>query len=265
MLGGSQVARRVLHLGDQGEGLDLAARFLNRRPAAERITAGVQDEDNVMFQSNFVGEVAFLEHPDVDYRVFHVHYTQRNQATYRWREAREVYEQNDELVWSASFDGVPYVWITRAYPHDPEAFHIDHPLDVRLGSRIRLLGYRLSSSELRASDTLTLTLFWQSTGELSEDYHVFVHLQDGNDMLVAQHDGVPLYGERPTWSWQEAEVLQDEHRLFIDGSLPEGRYMLSVGMYDYPSGIRLPAVGPAGHDVAENRIVLQELEVASLK
>jgi hypothetical protein len=85
---------------------------------------------------------------------------------------------------------------------------------------------------------------------LPEDYHVFVHLQDENDMLVAQHDGVPMYGERPTWSWQEAEIIQDEHRLLVDGSLPEGRYTLSVGMYDYPSGIRLPVVGPAGHNLA---------------
>jgi hypothetical protein len=265
MLGGSRLARHVLHLGDQGEGLDLAACFLNRRPAAQRITAGVQDEGNMMFRGNFVGDVALLGHPDVDYKVFYIHNVQRDQAVYRWREVREVYNLTHEPIWSVSFDGVPYAWIIRAYPDDPEAFQIDHPLDVQLGRDIRLLGHRLSSNDLRSSDALTLTLFWQSTAELAQDYHVFVHLQDENDVLVAQHDGVPLNGERPTWSWQEAEVLRDEHKLFVDGSLPEGKYTLSVGMYDYPSGTRLPAVGSAGHILAEGRVVLQEFEVASLK
>jgi hypothetical protein len=265
LLGGSRVARRVLHLGDQGEGLDLAARFLNRRPDAERLTAGVQDMENLMFRSNFVGRVESMGHPDVDYRVFSVHYAQRNEGVYRWTEVKEAYDQTNELVWSVSFDGVPYVWVSRAYPHDPQAFEIDHPLNVALGDSIRLLGYSLSSSELTSSDTLTVTLFWQSTRELPASYHVFVHLQDEDGTLVAQHDGAPLYGERPTWSWQAAEVLQDEHRLPTDDSLPGGEYTLSVGMYDYPSGTRLPVVETGGHRLPDDRIVLQEVEVASSK
>jgi hypothetical protein len=252
-----------LHLGDQGEGLDLAARFLNGRPGAERIIAGMEDTGNAMFRGNFVGRVESIEHPDVDYKVFCIHWAQRNRGVYRWEEVREAYGQTDEPVWSASFDGVPYVWVLRAYPDDPQQFDIDQPLGASLGGRIRLLGYCLSSNQLRPSGTLTLTLFWQATGESFKDHHVFVHLQDENDMLVAQHEGVPLNGEHPTWSWQEGEVLQDEHSLFIDGTLPEGRYTLSVGMYDYPSGKRLPAVGQAGQELPEDRIVLQEFEIAS--
>jgi len=263
LLGGSRVARRVLHLGDQGEGLDLAARFLNRRPGAERLTAGVQDTDNVMFRSNFVGRVESMGHPDVDYKVFSVHYTQRNEGAYRWSEVREAYNETNELVWSVSFDGVPYVWVSRAYPHDPQSFDMDHPLNVALGDSIRLWGYSLSSSELTSSETLTVTLFWQSTGVLSADYHVFVHLQGEDGALVAQHDGTPLYGERPTWGWQEAEVLQDGHTLPTDDSLPNGRYVLSVGMYDYPSGVRLPVVEPGGERLPDDRIVLQQVEIAS--
>jgi hypothetical protein len=263
LLGGSRVARRVLHLGDQGEGLDLAARFLSRRPGAERLTAGVQDTENLMFRSNFVGRVEPMGHPEVDYNVFSVHYTQRDEAVCRWPELQETYDQTDELVWSVSFDGVPYVWVSRAYPHDPQAFDVGHLLNVALGDSIRLLGYSLSSSELTSGDTLTVTLFWQSTRELSVDYHVFVHLQGEDDTLVAQHDSAPLDGERPTWGWQEAEVLQDEHRLPTDDSLPDGEYVLSVGMYDYPSGVRLPVVNPDGERLPNDRIVLQEVEIAS--
>ena len=263
LLGGSRVAQHVLHLGDQGEGLDLAADFLNQRPGAERLTVGVHDLHDLMFQGNFVGNVESIIDPDVDYKVYSVHYTRRQKRVYRWEEIQEAYDQADELVWSTSFDGVPYVWIARAYPHDPQAFEVDHPLDVKMGDHIHLWGYWLSSSDLSANDTLTVTLLWQSTEQLSTDHHVFVHLQDADGSLVTQHDGVPAYGERPTWSWQEDEVLEDRHALFIESNLPDGEYMLSVGMYDYPSGVRLPAIDLAGDRQKENRVILQEIRITS--
>jgi hypothetical protein len=262
LLGGSRVAQHILPLGDQGEGLDLAARFLNSRPGAELLTAGASDKENLMFRSNFVGDTQSIENLDVDYRVFFINQAQRDLGTDLWKNLREACQQA-EPVWSVSFDGVPYVWICRAYPYSAEAFAIDHPLDVRLGDHIRLLGYHLDSSSLSAGETLIVTLFWQSDDRLIEDYHVFVHLLNADESLVTQHDGVPVQGERPSWSWQDAEVLQDEHMLVTDSGLPDGTYTLSIGMYEYLSGVRLPAVGPAGERLPEDRIVLQDIQVTS--
>jgi hypothetical protein len=216
-----------------------------------------------MFKSNFVGSVEPITHPDVDYKVYFIHHTQRNKGVYRWEEIQKAYGETDEPIWSASLDGVPYVWISRAYPHDPRAFEADHPLDVKLGDHIHLWGYWLSSNHLSANDTLTVTLLWQSTKSLSADYHVFVHLQDAAGALVTQHDSVPLHGERPTWSWQEGEVLQDKHELFIEDGMLDGNYTLSVGMYDYPSGVRLPTTDLAGGRLTENRVILQEIRISS--
>ena len=106
-----------------------------------------------------------------------------------------------------------------------------------------------------------MTLFWQSDSRLSEDYHTFVHLLDAEGRLVAQHDGVPVYGERPTWSWWDAEVIQDEHVLVTDSDLPTGTYTLFTGMYDFPTGIRLPAVGPTGERLPEDSVLLQDVRV----
>lgn len=257
LLGGSRVAQHVLHLGDQGEGLDLAAHFLNSRPGAERIVAGVQDKDNLMFRDNFVGRIAHpVSRPGADYRVFFVHYNQRWGGVSSWEAC-----QQEEPIWSVSFDGVPYAWICRTYPHDPEALAIDHRLDVQLGDHIRLLGYRLSADSLSAGDALTATLFWQLDGPLVEDYHVFVHLLGANDLMGAQHDGVPVRGKRPTWSWQDGEVFRDEHTLVTDVSLPDGAYALSTGMYDYATQARLPAIGPDGERLPEDRVVLQDIQV----
>jgi hypothetical protein len=144
-----------------------------------------------------------------------------------------------------------------------ETFPIDHPLDVRLGDHIRLLGYGLSSGSLAAGDMLTVTLFWQSDGQLVEDYHVSSHLQSADGSMVAQPDGVPVLGRRPAWSWQEGEVLQDAHALVTEAERPAGLHTLSVRMYRYPSCVRLPVIGPDGVRLSEDRIVLQEVPLVT--
>jgi hypothetical protein len=131
-------------------------------------------------------------------------------------------------------------------------------LDVQLGAHIYLRGYQLSASDLSAGNTLTVTLFWQSDSRLAEDYHVFVHLLNTEEQLVAQHDGVPVYGERPTWSWWDGEVIRDEYVLNIDPDLPAGAHTLSVGLYDSMTKVRLPMIMPAGDRLPDDRIVLPE-------
>jgi len=67
-------------------------------------------------------------------------------------------------------------------------------VDVHIGDHIQLLGYRVDAGESSADDEVRVTLFWQSDGELSKSYHVFVHLVSERGRLVAQHDGIPMWG-----------------------------------------------------------------------
>jgi hypothetical protein len=261
LLGGSRVAQHILPLGDQGEGADLAAHFLNGYPGAERRMAGVHRRLEELSERIFVGRSDGIELPEAEYYVFAINSIQRQNRIEYWGEAWEAC-QDKEPLWSISFDGVPYVWIYPAYPSNPELFAIDHRLDLQqLGDHIQLLGYRLSSSDISAGDALTVLLFWQSDGRVTENYHVFVHLQSAAGQMVAQHDGVPMQGKRPTWDWRDREVFQDEHVLVTDASLPSGLYTLSVGMYDHLTEVRLPVVGPGGEQLPHDRIVLQEIQV----
>jgi hypothetical protein len=261
LLGGSRVAQHVLQTGDQGEGLDLAARFLNSYPGAERMEVGVQNMANLMFTSNFAGRTRPIDRP-ADFRVFFINDVQREFLLGLWEDPWEACQQTGPL-WSASFDGVPYVWVCPSYPYDPQVFDIEHRLGVQLGDHVDLLGYELSSNQVAAGDTLTVTLFWQSDGRTVEDYHVFVHLLGTNGDMVGQQDGVPVRGARPTWSWRDAEVLQDEYALVIDADLPASTLTLSVGMYDYQTKARLPALTPDGERLPKDRILLQEIQVRS--
>jgi hypothetical protein len=263
LLGGSGVAQYVFQLGDQGEGLDLAARYLNGKPGSGFVTVGVCDDGNLMFRENFNGVTKPINHPGVDYRVFYVNDVQRadrfEHCEDHWRACLE-----QGPVWTASFDGVPYVWICQAYPQDIGSYPMDRRLDVQLGEHIDLLGYRLDSAEISSSGALTVTLLWRSDGEVVADNHVFVHLMDGEGRLVAQHDGVPGEG-RPTWSWQAGEVVQDNHRLVVpqDVLSETSPYTVSVGLYDHGTGVRLPAVMPDGARLPGDRIPLQGIQMTA--
>lgn len=79
---------------------------------------------------------------------------------------------------------------------------------------------------------LEVSLLWQATGEISQDYTVFSHILDENGQIVAQHDGTPATGTRPTSSWLFEESILDKHPITIPESLAPGRGRLVVGLYD---------------------------------
>jgi hypothetical protein len=149
------------------------------------------------------------------------------------------------------------------------AYHLDlplaptHPTTSTLGDGIALHGYSLSQDVLRAGDTLTVTLFWERTGQVDDDYHVFVHLADGEERVWGQHDGQPLLGVHPTGRWAEDLMLPDPHALQIDSRAPPGVYDLVVGMYRWPSLERLPAAHSNGDRWPDDRIVLAPLTVSA--
>ena len=100
-------------------------------------------------------------------------------------------------------------------------------------------------AKVRAGDPIEVGLRWQATVRPRANYSVFVHLLDGSGTTVAQHDGWPAAGGRPTSGWQPGEVVDDHHALLTAVSLAPGRYQLETGLYD-AAGVRLALDSGAG-------------------
>ena len=77
---------------------------------------------------------------------------------------------------------------------------------------------------------------------IERDYTVFVHLTDENGQPVAQTDGQPGGGTRPTSGWQPGEAVRDSYAVPLAADMPPGVYTLQVGMYLWP-GIDAPDIG----------------------
>lgn len=136
-----------------------------------------------------------------------------------------------------------------------------HPMSVRLGDSASLTGYDLSAPSLHAGQPVTVTLYWQAIQPTQKDSHVFVHLLCADERLIAQDDGVPGQGWYPSMIWNAREVIRDEHRLKLASDAPAGVCELSVGLYDFETGDRLPAVDASGQRFTNDRVILTSLNV----
>ncbi len=129
------------------------------------------------------------------------------------------------------------------------------------GEQIMLQGFAMVSSSgrltnLSAGDRVCLVLQWQALTDIGTDYTVFTHLigPDSTSGLLAQHDGPPLHGMKPTSIWHRGDIIQDIHHLTIPSDAPSGLYQIDIGLYNALTGERLltPTEGRST-DFASNR------------
>ncbi|MGI6374398.1 MAG: hypothetical protein ACOX3S_00145, partial [Anaerolineae bacterium] len=132
----------------------------------------------------------------------------------------------------------------------------EHGCDYRFGEVGALVGW----STRAEAGTLMLELVWQAaTAPATPEYVVFAHLRQG-DALVAQHDGPPAEGKRPTVGWRQGEYVVDRRQIDLAG-VPAGEYALYVGLYDPLTGERVSALDD-GVALPSSEVLLGQIEVA---
>lgn len=112
----------------------------------------------------------------------------------------------------------------------------------------------------RQDHELTVTLWWSCLDEIEGDYTAFVHVYDSEGHLVAQRDGYPLLGLFPFWLWQEGYVVRDVRQIALSEDLPEGYYVLVVGLYDRSTGARMYAFDKQGLRYRDNAVPVLTFE-----
>ncbi|MGD2049703.1 MAG: glycosyltransferase family 39 protein [Chloroflexota bacterium] len=260
LFGGSRVARRFLPFQDNGEGLELAARYLSQLPHGQDETATLYDRSAIVFQREFIGRTLTEFVPWATYRVYYINHLMRDIGREVWGESWAA-DQNEEPLMTVEFDGVTYVWVYGEIPEDPVPGKPRKAINYRLGDSIVLKGFKLSDEVISPGEPNTVVLYWQPQEEVSGDYTIFVHLLSNDGELVAQQDNVPLNGIRPTDTWLAGEELEDVYNILTPEDLPPGQYELSVGMYDSETIVRLPAFDDAGNRLAGDRIIIEQVLV----
>ena len=154
------------------------------------------------------------------------------------------------------------LWVQSAAPRFDAPLRIDQPIKVSLGEQITLWAYELDCTA-QAGEAASVTLYWKAEQKVDTAYKVFVHLYDGQGGILAQSDGQPGLGTRPTTTWERGEFVADRHFITIPPDAELGSYELGVGLYDPQSGKRVPVFDPEGELVPQDRIILGSVAIES--
>jgi hypothetical protein len=120
---------------------------------------------------------------------------------------------------------------------------------------ISLASARADLAEVRAGDIVPLALVWTVSAPPPVNLSVFVHLGPADGPPVAQNDGAPAAGFRPTTSGRAGERSLEQRGVSITPATPPGRHTLFVGLYDPATGQRLKLTSGA------DRLALGEIVV----
>lgn len=148
-----------------------------------------------------------------------------------------------------------------------DSFAMQHRVDANLANEITLLGYDLSSTEIRPGEKLAVTLYWQAQSSIDEDYTVFVHVlkrpeEESSDRVMAQQDRQPFDGLFPTSRWQVGQVVKEVYELSIPEGVAPGERQVEVGMYLLATRDRLNVVDAAGSPLGD-RVLLPSVHIST--
>jgi 4-amino-4-deoxy-L-arabinose transferase-like glycosyltransferase len=85
---------------------------------------------------------------------------------------------------------------------------------------------------------LPIELVWRAEKKIDKRYKVFVHIGKDDAPPIAQFDGEPVGGFRPTDSWNAGEEILDRRGVWFKPGTPRGKFGVFVGLYDGATGER---------------------------
>lgn len=255
VLGGGRTAPYHINVG-WGEGLDLAADYLNRATGQPKrqVAAWYSNQFSPYYHGPTVDLSDQTSALTADTTVFYINQVQRGFPSgeilsYFW-------QRQPEYV--VRLGGMDYAWIfagpvvSRDVPKN-YAF----AANVVLGGGARLVGldipqssapvdaYTLSQVARAATfttpytemkDGLPVTLYWETLAKISGEHNVYIRLVDEKGIAWGQVDRMILSGLWRPDRWRGGYFLRDEYRLPIDPATPPGVYHFEVGLYDFDTG-----------------------------
>jgi hypothetical protein len=242
---------------EQGEGLDIAADYLNGLPMSPLLVVGAQIDE--FFLQYFKGKSVPMTDEKVDYLVFARNRVVRGMDAWQWKDLWETYRtRKPKLV--VTFDDVPYAWVYKVGPAIDESTFA-YLVYAEIGQDFRLLGYDLEPVQARPGETVHLTLYWEAIHKPTGDYTVLTHLLDPGGQMRGQKDNQPQGGMYPTYLWDEGERIQDEYELTVAQDAPPGAYQIAVGMYYLATLERLPIIDQNGWPQPDDHLLILGPEV----
>jgi hypothetical protein len=236
LLGGIRAAERTVTIG-WGEGLELAAEYLNQKPGAENVRVSAWYRSTLA--PFFRGEaISYSKEKGKamagEYVVFYVNQLQRrfpDDELFRYFETRY---QPEKVI---PLKGVDYVVI---YPGPRIQHYVEDRVDE--GRRVyrgiaALLGWdwlgdaNPDRPEVAVGETLAFRLYWEYLGKVPEE-QFFFRLVGPDGRTWAEGASQPVLSENgDPVTWRQGQIITEEGELPVPPGTPPGEYRLQIGFY----------------------------------
>ncbi|MCU0496334.1 MAG: glycosyltransferase family 39 protein [Anaerolineae bacterium] len=146
-----------------------------------------------------------------------------------------------------------YRYDQRPYPRRPIAeWGIPLAYPVNFGDRLQLIGVDLSDRMIATErDGVNLQLYFQPILEREPmPLNVFVHMTRLDGTVHAQRD---LLGV-PSAQWEQ-EIIFIQDNFVIAGPTPPGRYVITMGIYNFVTGERLAVLDATGQPITDQIVI----------
>jgi hypothetical protein len=117
--------------------------------------------------------------------------------------------------------------------------------ELTFANKIRLLGCDWETKRTDFENTVNLTLYWQATLPVDEDYEILLKVVNGTYKVWGQQEGHPARGVFPTYTWQEGQIIRDQREIEILPGTPPGVYHVEVILYDLRDSVWVEPDGGA--------------------
>ncbi len=226
LLGGINGAAKVLTIG-WGEGLDLAAAYLNQQtqPGQARVAS--------WYESTFA---PFYHGPSIsyskekgkvlagDYTVFYINQTQRQ---FPDEILFDYFSTHFKPIHTVTLHGLGYAWI---YP----SLGVDHYVQDQTYTGIAsLLAWQWVKGDvpLTPGQPADFELYWEYLGKQPGE-PFFFRLVDAHSRPWAEGESRPVTAENPPpEQWRAGEIIFERGTLTPPPGMPPGRYQLQIGFY----------------------------------
>jgi hypothetical protein len=235
-----------------GEGLDLAARYLNEMNGHKKpqVAAWYSSQFAPFYDGQTIDLSNHSTALTADYTVFYINQVQRGFPSGEML----TYFQQREPLQIIKIGGIEYAWIYEGpvVSQDPPKSYT-FSVAALLGGGAGLVGldipqltmpadaYALSPAETEAAarlpystfEGLPVTLYWETVGQIHGEHNIYIRLMDDEGNSWGQVDRMILSGLWRPDRWHLGYFLRDEYKLPIDPATPPGPYHFEVGMYDF--------------------------------
>ncbi|MFN8493716.1 MAG: glycosyltransferase family 39 protein [Caldilineaceae bacterium] len=260
----STVVPRVMMVG-WGEGLDVAADWLNQQPNADNLRiASTYGDGPLSYFLHTKQPVQSFWRPDFwfnsDYAVLYVNQWQRRDLIPELVD----YLSDQTPAYVVRLHGLEMARIYAMRGKTPPAFsgvYTDNA--VNFANQIRLAAYAIGTRTFLTGDHFIIRLYLQSLAPLTKNYVIALNLIGPDGSVVAQSVGAP--GGEPATTWPVQDVRYDHHEFTVPDNAPTGEYQVLMSIYDPAAPNRQLPVGSSAATLGEHSHLITSLQIRSAR